>query len=270
MMRPSYRSGYARHGGEAMHPSLWQGIDHAWIPGLGNTGLTLRDVVGSSHGTVGASVDWTTDTTEHDGLGKATDAISVGLQDYAGKSGTIMSIARSNITIDNDYKWLISRNDAGDNAGDCSLFYDEPSNKMAWLIQTGSGTTKIQSGVTGIPAKKTVYCGTWSPRQLEYFEDGESQGTGTARELFAHPAWGFAIAQESTEYQSNNFLWDGGIYFTAFWNRVLSLPEIRLFNHDHMALVRLRPRVFATAGAAPPAGGDGAAMYHHLQNLGVY
>jgi hypothetical protein len=43
-MQPSYQSGfYAPGRGTAKYPELWDGCVGAWDPGLGNTGLSLRD-----------------------------------------------------------------------------------------------------------------------------------------------------------------------------------------------------------------------------------
>ncbi len=52
--RPSYHQGYARHAGESLYPSLWQGLVGAWVPALGPTGTAiLRDVSGrNNHGTM--------------------------------------------------------------------------------------------------------------------------------------------------------------------------------------------------------------------------
>ena len=49
-MQPSYQSGfYAPGRGVAKHPELWRGCVGAWNPGLGNTGLSLRDWSGNSN-----------------------------------------------------------------------------------------------------------------------------------------------------------------------------------------------------------------------------
>jgi hypothetical protein len=49
-MQPSYQSGfYAPGRGVAKHPELWRGCVGAWNPGLGNTGLSLRDWSGGQN-----------------------------------------------------------------------------------------------------------------------------------------------------------------------------------------------------------------------------
>jgi hypothetical protein len=59
-MQPSYQSGfYAPGRGVAKHPELWDGCVGAWNPGLGNTGLSLRDWSGSqNNGTLTNGPTW--------------------------------------------------------------------------------------------------------------------------------------------------------------------------------------------------------------------
>jgi hypothetical protein len=61
-VEPSYKSGYAQSAGESAHPNLWDGLVGAWMPSMGVTGKTLRDVSGNdNHGTLtymDAASDW--------------------------------------------------------------------------------------------------------------------------------------------------------------------------------------------------------------------
>ncbi len=58
----SYANGFAPRDGEPLYPELWRGCVGAWNPGLGPTGLTLRDWSGfGNHGTLtnmDAGTDW--------------------------------------------------------------------------------------------------------------------------------------------------------------------------------------------------------------------
>jgi hypothetical protein len=52
-VEPSYKSGYAQSAGESAHPNLWDGLVGAWMPSMGVTGKTLRDISGNdNHGTL--------------------------------------------------------------------------------------------------------------------------------------------------------------------------------------------------------------------------
>jgi len=58
----SYANGFAPRDGQPLYPELWRGCVGAWNPGLGPTGLTLRDWSGfGNHGTLtnmDAGSDW--------------------------------------------------------------------------------------------------------------------------------------------------------------------------------------------------------------------
>jgi hypothetical protein len=44
LLKPSYATGYAKNASQSAHPNLWDGLVGAWMPSLGVTGETLRDV----------------------------------------------------------------------------------------------------------------------------------------------------------------------------------------------------------------------------------
>ena len=48
LLPASYLNGFAPRDGQPLYPSLWKGCVGAWNPGLGPTGLTLRDWSGKS------------------------------------------------------------------------------------------------------------------------------------------------------------------------------------------------------------------------------
>jgi len=58
----TYANGFAPRDGQPLYPELWRGCVGAWNPGLGPTGLTLRDWSGGcNHGTffnASASTSW--------------------------------------------------------------------------------------------------------------------------------------------------------------------------------------------------------------------
>ena len=58
-MPASYANGFAPRDGQPLYPSLWRGCVGAWNPGLGPTGLTLRDWSAfKNHGTLVNSPIW--------------------------------------------------------------------------------------------------------------------------------------------------------------------------------------------------------------------
>ena len=52
-IQPSWKQGFARSAAESEYPNLWKGLIGLWVPALGPTGLTLRDVSGwANNGTL--------------------------------------------------------------------------------------------------------------------------------------------------------------------------------------------------------------------------
>ena len=59
LLPASYANGFAPRDGQPLYPSLWRGCVGAWNPGLGVSGLTLRDASGfNRHGTLTNGPTW--------------------------------------------------------------------------------------------------------------------------------------------------------------------------------------------------------------------
>jgi hypothetical protein len=58
---PSYKAGYAKNAVESENPHLWKGLVGAWMPSLGVTGDTLRDVSGNGNDGTLTNMDTATD-----------------------------------------------------------------------------------------------------------------------------------------------------------------------------------------------------------------
>lgn len=91
---PSYRSSWARSATESAFPGLWVGKVGHWVPALGPTGVTLRDVSGrGNHGTLttmAPATDWVVNShgpaLDFDG---GDDHVSVGnLRDFGSRMAT--------------------------------------------------------------------------------------------------------------------------------------------------------------------------------------
>jgi hypothetical protein len=51
--QPSYKAGYAKSASESAYPELWDGLKHAWVPSLGNSGSAIADLAEGSDATNG-------------------------------------------------------------------------------------------------------------------------------------------------------------------------------------------------------------------------
>ncbi|MCP4165660.1 MAG: hypothetical protein GY759_07175 [Chloroflexi bacterium] len=48
-VEPSYKSGYAKSAGESANPGLWDGLQDAWVPQMGPTGLVIRNIANGGY-----------------------------------------------------------------------------------------------------------------------------------------------------------------------------------------------------------------------------
>jgi hypothetical protein len=73
----SYANGFAPRDGQPLYPELWRGCVGAWNPGLGPTGLTLRDWSGrGNHGTLTNGAAFTARAVTFDGVNDVVSAYS--------------------------------------------------------------------------------------------------------------------------------------------------------------------------------------------------
>jgi hypothetical protein len=98
---PSYKAGYAKSASESAHPNLWDGLVGAWMPSLGVTGDTLRDVSGNgNHGTLtnmDAATDWVATSK---GLALDFD----GVNDYVESQDSIDAMGSSPRTLSSSFE----------------------------------------------------------------------------------------------------------------------------------------------------------------------
>jgi hypothetical protein len=98
---PSYKSGYAKSASESANPKLWDGLVGAWMPSLGVTGDTLRDVSGNgNHGTLtnmDSATDWVTTSK---GLALDFD----GVNDYVESQDSIDAMGSSPRTLSSSFE----------------------------------------------------------------------------------------------------------------------------------------------------------------------
>ena len=149
----SYLNGFAPRDGEPLYPSLWTGCVGAWNPGLGPTGLTLRDWSGSARpctlSNMTAAEAWV--------LSHGRYALNCdGVNDY-GNCGTISEIvaASAETTI---LAWVYRRSSSG---GICS-YRNAPGS--GWATQwTTTGTLRCFTAGAGTESTLNVGTNAWVP-----------------------------------------------------------------------------------------------------------
>jgi hypothetical protein len=268
--KPSYQAGYARNASESENPKLWDGLVGAWMPSLGVTGETLRDVSGNgNHGTLtnmDAATDWV--------------ATSKGLAlDYERSSNQYVYAPDKNIYNAGNYftasLWVYPQYFHRNNT---ALFqYGNAEENITWRLKfrgnvfsSGDGDYDIRFGVgvtsgTNIGDRVVIafgnlngylnqwnhFVGVCNGSTIELFWNGEKRASYNSVGSINYNHTG-AI---TTGYPPGN-LFDNGDNFDGrssnymFYNRALSPAEIKQLYVDPLAPLRKRQRV----SVAVPAG----------------
>ena len=245
---PSYKVSYAKNAGESENPHLWKGLVGAWMPSLGVTGDTLRDVSGNrNHGTLTGmdpATDWVTSekglALDFDG---SDDLVNVGdnsdLQITANitLSAWIKASTQNNMGIAGKYAsssgkrgYLIATNQSDSNQ------------KITWYYQRAAGSYNAGDALTSSSDVLDnnwhfVLC-TFTPSvSAKIYIDGELDATDTAsiQSAIANNSARFEIA---THNEGTAFCFNGNISNVSIYNRALRPDEIQTLYVDSLAPFR--------------------------------
>jgi hypothetical protein len=259
----SYSNGFAPRDGRPLYESLWRGCVGAWNPGLGPTGLTLRDWGPyRSHGTLtnmDAASDWVTSqgsyALEFDGSNDAITTTSLGVNVAKRSISCWFRTSRSLST--SQYMNIIGWGDASIG----SACY------VAVASDAGGGNPSNAFGVTqfgdsvwygGVNDGKwrhgaVVNVGTlWSVYVDGVFRVSKTMTTNPASGATVRiGSWPFAAGLGS----NGNF--DGALSDIAIYNRALVPSEIQLLASRRGIAYELAPRRRSSVAVA--GGGFNAA-----------
>ncbi len=257
-IQPSYKQGYARSASESANPGLWKGLQGLWHPGLGPTGLTLRDVSGRrNHGTftnMDPATDWVMTEKGYvlDYGAAINERVDLGTTTFVSKSSP-WSVAAL-VWLDsypNAFPGIV-RFKVDDNAQNWRLNFSNNGayQPITFGAQSGFGRYRWDATGSAGPTNQWVhivvtYNGTGAATIGNYnlYLDGLSVGLTTAGG-FGNDAATSAIGIQA------DLEWDGKIGGVGVWSRVLTPSEIQLLYVDPDAIVRLRRRVYAAAVVA--------------------
>lgn len=289
---PSYHQGYARSAGESAYPGSWRGLIGAWVPALGPTGLTLRDV--SGYGRDGTLTSMTTsawiisadskrqgyalsfggDTTDDNILISDNDAFSfVGdlpfsiiawgyLTSTAAVNKAILMKWNSASVNQREYQFYIT-------TGNAHFFamYDKnvSGNNIRSFGDNDLSTTMLNKWVH----YAATYDGSNSETGIKVYING-IQDAGTQTENGTYP--GMTNTAVNLLIGARNvgasLEWPGNFAEHRLYNRELSAGEMLVDSKIPLAPFVLRPRAFVKAPAA--AGGlsipVGMAQYYRQHN----
>ena len=250
LLKPSYASGYAKNASQSAHPNLWDGLVGAWMPSLGVTGKTLRDVSGNgNHGTLtfmAAASDWVATSKglalDFDGV---NDYVNIGDKISAPKNLSIFSWVKCDNTF---YFPIVSKGIGAVGQREYQL----------WVYQgaIGGGVAHEPTGdvdvVYGsvIGTNKWFYLGmTWDGSVLSVYRNGKLD----ASVLTSIPFIDDRSSTLKIGLNQNNIFANGKITNTSIYNRALSPSEIKHLYVDSLAPFRTKKRTVVRVPAAIPA-----------------
>lgn len=278
ILKPSYATGYAKNASQSAHPNLWDGLVGAWMPSLGVTGETLRDVSGNgNHGTLtnmDAATDWVATSK---GLALDFDGVSgrVESKDESGRlsftdgsqDSAFSLIAKCYFrTINNGGAICGKYRSYSPFTGEYNLsLRGDGSGKV--LLQTLDGAVNIRcrrDTVAGISANQwysisATYDGTGTDESIKIFINGNSatsagfgnDGSYVAMQRHSDPSE-FTIGRDLYVNSSFNTTANGHITDVYAYNRALSPAEIKQLYVDSLSPFRLKKRTVVRVPATVP------------------
>jgi len=253
--KPSYKSGYAKSADESASPHLWNGLVGAWMPSLGITGETLRDVSGNgNHGTLtgmDAATDWVATSKglalDFDG---SNDYVDVGLQVQdklimSQQASFAMWVKPSSNPVDSGL--LINYDGDAANSLRNGIGLRRISDKIRFIfVDSGGGSFVARDTDSGAcPINKWSHvCGVWdgstSATGIKVYINGQRADTtsvtsGTVNSL-KYSNEPMTIAR--VRFLSAPYLFQGRIAHTSIYNRALSPQEIQELYVDSLAPFR--------------------------------
>ena len=247
LLKPSYASGYAKNASQSAHPNLWDGLVGAWMPSMGVTGETLRDVSGNgNHGTLtnmDAASDWVATS-----KGLALDFDGVDDEVLLNKKMTDLVDSGSPITLSALFKTqkngiqIIVGNGSSNR---CYIAIGVNNGLSAYwgfgAIQN-SASTNAQIGY-GWHFYAATYDGSTATGYLD--------GVKTDEQFIGTPSFA-TTSNVSIGRSVSSFPFQGNLGAARIYNRALSPTEIKQLYVDSLAPFRTKKRTVVRVPAAIP------------------
>ena len=254
---PSYQSGYARNAAEAMYPGLWKGLVEAYDARLGVTGNTLRDIAGSNHGTLSASMtpsdDW------------FTAEVGPSLRGFTASASRIDLAAPVSLTDSGDWTCVSWCRLAQATNADLWTMRGKSLNTSSFMTLRSSNQLRVFfSDFSSIIASSGISITEWAcyatqrrGNTIEIFRNGISIQTGDATGKIHD------ISEiETIGITNSSDAEDCNIASVSLYNRALTPNEIQLLYEQPHALTMRRSRQWVVPTAA--SGAPTSYYYNHL------
>ena len=240
LLKPSYATGYAKNASQSAHPNLWDGLVGAWMPSLGVTGGTLRDVSGNgNHGTLtnmDAASDWVATSK---GLALSFDGSNDYVKPYNlpvnftkdfSFSINISSSSASTVVAMGHYASFLSRWWVGFTSGKLRFLINIGGTNHSFLTPYAVNDSRWVNAAASVSQKSNV---------VSFFVDGVLFGSQSTSGSYSNTNNTFNIGR----YDTAGFYWAGKISNTSIYNRALSPTEIKQLHVDSLAPFRRKQRV---------------------------
>jgi len=230
----TYQNGFAPRDGQPLYPSLWKGCCGAWNPGLGPTGLTLRDNSGfSNHGTLTNGPTFAASQGKYAMSFDGTDDYITAGTGFWTRVGSFSSFSFS--------LWFKS-----DGKSNCGLIGTGTSDFGVFSIYSNVPTNlRFLIGSTSNLLDATITSGAWYHVAATYdgsvarlFLDGVQKSSMIVSGSFSNSGKPLYLGA----YYDPAFCWDGCMDFISAYSRALSPDEIRTLATRRGIAYEMAPR----------------------------
>jgi len=269
LLKPSYATRYAKNASQSAHPNLWDGLVGAWMPSLGVTGETLRDVSGNgNNGTLtnmNPATDWV-NTSKGKALyfDNSVHKVDYNTNFEPAFDGSYTFSCLVNFFRADDRDVLFGNFNGGSS---WLNFERHTSNRLRHIFRFNSGAflddytnaNAVSAGWNYVNFTRQRLSSTQS--QFIYHVNGREVRNATVTypdRTITNP--NFYLGADSRNIFTNL---NGQIAWASVYNRALSPTEIKQLYVDSLAPFRKKQRVsVAVPGAVTPT-----TAYHPLRSL---
>jgi hypothetical protein len=241
----SYANGFAPRDGQPLYPELWRGCVGAWNPGLGPTGLTLRDWSGyGNHGTLtnmDAGTDWVASQGKYALNFDAVDD-GVALQNVTITAAPFTICAWFRVADVTAYRTIFSLNAIGADSNYYALQSrgDVSGDPLEFLVRSSLGPVAVRTSTSVVAGVWQFACAVEaSPTDHRVYLNGAGVGSSTT----ARTPTGLDTATIGL-YRGSvpDGAFNGDIDDVRVFNRALSVSEIRLLATRRGIAYEMAPR----------------------------
>ena len=251
---PSYAGGWAASAAESEYPELWRGLVAAWIPALGPTGATLRDLSGWHRHTsltnmepasdwIPSSKGWTIN------LDGTNENISLPVAAYPGNRWTVRMMIRSPNAPDGvaPKQVIHGLQDADNTPFMFSWSHANAAYRQAWAYEFATAWNPVKYNTTLVADTWYEMVATHDGADLRIYLDGRYENGATIGTV-AGPLSAFTLGSSATPAN----YWDGQIASCMLWHYALPPTMIDRLYGCNLFELRRRPRRISWTPARPP------------------